>query len=51
MDNTLEMHLKDLRESIAREIETIPLDPSIANAVGVQIMAARIARGHAKAHG
>ena len=51
MDKTLQIHLHDLREAIATEIESVPVEPSIANAVGMQIMAARIARGHAKDNG
>jgi hypothetical protein len=45
MEKTLQMHLKDLREQIAQEIESIKIESSINNAVGVQIMSAKIARG------
>lgn len=34
-----------LREEIARAIEAISIDASISNAVGMQILAAKIARG------
>ena len=34
-----------IREKIAKEIESIEIKPSIENAVGMQIMAANIARG------
>ena len=41
MDN----YEKELRESIAKEIEAIEVRSSIENAVGVKIIAANIARG------
>lgn len=34
-----------LREEIAREIEALPVDSSITNALGMRIAAAKIARG------
>jgi hypothetical protein len=34
-----------LREEIARAIEAIPIEPSITNALGMRIEAAKIARG------
>lgn len=34
-----------LREEIARAIEALPIDTSITNAVGMRILAAKIARG------
>ena len=34
-----------LREEIARAIEAIEIESSITNAVGMQILAAKIARG------
>ena len=34
-----------LREEIARAIEAIPIEPSITNALGMRIEAARVARG------
>lgn len=37
--------VKAVREQIAKEIESIEIRPSIENAVGMQMMAAKIARG------
>jgi hypothetical protein len=34
-----------LREEIARAIEAIPIEDSITNALGMRILAAKIARG------
>ncbi len=34
-----------LREEIAREIESLPIDSSVTNALGMRIAAAKIARG------
>jgi hypothetical protein len=34
-----------LREEIAREIEALPIDASVTNALGMRIAAAEIARG------
>jgi hypothetical protein len=34
-----------LREEIAREIEALPIDSSVTNALGMRIAAAKIARG------
>jgi hypothetical protein len=34
-----------LREEIAREIEAIPIEPSVTNALGMRTAAANIARG------
>jgi hypothetical protein len=34
-----------LREEIAREIESLPIEPSVTNALGMRLAAARIARG------
>ena len=34
-----------LREEIAREIEAIPIESSITNALGMRMLAAKIARG------
>jgi hypothetical protein len=34
-----------LREEIAREIESIPINPSVTNALGMRIAAAKVARG------
>ena len=38
------MDEKQIREQIAREIEAINIDQSHTNAVGVKILAAKIAR-------
>jgi hypothetical protein len=34
-----------LREEIARQIEALPIDSSVTNALGMRIAAAKIARG------
>jgi hypothetical protein len=34
-----------LREEIARAIESIPIEDSVTNAVGMRILAAKVARG------
>ena len=34
-----------LREEIAKAIEAIPLEESVTNAVGMRILAAKVARG------
>lgn len=34
-----------LREEIAREIEALPIEPSVTNALGMRQAAAHIARG------
>lgn len=34
-----------LREEIAREIESLPIDTSVTNALGMRIAAAKVARG------
>ena len=34
-----------LREEIAREIENLPIDAGVTNALGMRIAAAKIARG------
>lgn len=45
VEKTLEMHIKEIREQIAKEIEAIEIENSIANALGMRILAAKIARG------
>ena len=45
MEKTLEMHIKEIREEIAQSIEAIEIENSITNAVGMQLLAAKIARG------
>jgi len=44
-EKTLEIHLQELREQIAKEIEEINIETSITNAVGMQMLAAKVARG------
>ncbi len=39
------MNEQELREQIAKEIETIEIQTSITNALGMRIMAAKVARG------
>jgi hypothetical protein len=34
-----------LREEIARAIESIPIEESVTNAVGMRMLAAKVARG------
>jgi hypothetical protein len=34
-----------LREEIAREIEALPIESSVTNALGMRIAAAKVARG------
>jgi c-di-GMP-related signal transduction protein len=36
-----------LREEIARTIESIPIEDSVTNALGMRILAAKVARGDA----
>lgn len=45
MEKTLEIHLKELREQIAQDIQSLKIEASVENAAGIQIMAAKIARG------
>jgi hypothetical protein len=45
MKKTLEIHMKELREEIAKSIECIEIENSVTNAVGMRILAAKIARG------
>ena len=35
-----------LREEIARAIEAIPVEESVTNAIGMRILAAKVARGN-----
>jgi hypothetical protein len=43
----VKMSLDDmmLREEIARAIESIPIEDSVTNAIGMRILAAKVARG------
>jgi len=45
MKKTIEIQIKEVREQIAKEIENIKIENSITNAIGMQILAAKIARG------
>jgi hypothetical protein len=36
-----------LREKIAKAIESIPIEDSVTNALGMRILAAKVARGEA----
>ena len=40
------MDEKQIRETIAKEIEAIDIETSKTNAVGMKILAARVARGN-----
>jgi len=44
---TIYMSLDDmlLREEIARAIEALPIEDSVTNALGMRILAAKVARG------
>lgn len=44
MEKTIEILIKEMREAIAKEIEAIDIEHSKTNAVGVKIIAAKIAR-------
>jgi hypothetical protein len=45
MQKTLNIHIKEIREQIAKEIESIEITKSVENAVGMRLLAAKIARG------
>ena len=45
MEKTLDIIIKELREEIAQGIEAIEIESSKTNAVGMQILAAKVARG------
>ena len=45
MEKTQEIIIKEIREEIAKKIEAIEIESSKTNAVGMQILAAKIARG------
>ena len=44
MEKTLTIHIKEIKEQIAKEIEAIEIENSITNALGMKILAAKIAR-------
>jgi len=45
MEKTLYIHIKEIREQIAKEIEAIEIKDNTENAVGIKILAAKVARG------
>jgi hypothetical protein len=45
MEKTLEIIIKEIREQIAQQIEAIEIETSKTNAVGMKMLAAKIARG------
>ena len=45
MEKTQEIVIKEIREEIAKKIEAIEIECSKTNAVGIKILAAKIARG------
>jgi hypothetical protein len=45
MEKTQEIVIKEIREEIAKKIEAIEIESSKTNAVGMKILAAKIARG------
>ena len=45
MQKTQDIIIKEIREEIAKEIEAIQIEASKTNALGLQILAAKIARG------
>jgi|LakMenE01Jun11ns_1017448.scaffolds.fasta_scaffold9083238_1 hypothetical protein len=45
MQKTQDIIIKEMREHIAKEIEAIEIEASKTNAVGMRILAAKVARG------
>ena len=45
MEKTIKILMKEMREQIAKEIEAIEIESSKTNAVGMKILAAKVARG------
>jgi hypothetical protein len=45
MEKTLNIHIREIREQIAKEIESIEIRDSIENAIGMKMLAAKVARG------
>ena len=39
------MNEQDIREEIAKAIESLPIQDSVTNALGMRLMAAKVARG------
>ncbi len=46
MEKTLNIHIQEVREQIAKEIEAIEINVGIENAVGMKLLAAKVARGY-----
>jgi hypothetical protein len=45
MEKTLNIYIKEIRDQIAQEIESIEIENSKTNALGMKILAAQVARG------
>jgi uncharacterized protein YnzC (UPF0291/DUF896 family) len=45
MEKTLNIYIKEIRDQIAQEIESIEIEDSKTNAMGMKILAAQVARG------
>jgi len=45
MQKTIKIQINEIREQIAKEIESLEIENSVTNATGMQILAAKIARG------
>jgi hypothetical protein len=46
VEKTLHVNEQELREKIAKEIENLEIKPSVTNALGMRIQAAKAARGN-----
>lgn len=45
MEKTLNIHIQEIRDQIAQKIESIEIEDSKTNALGMKILAAQVARG------
>ena len=45
MEKTLSIHIQEIRDQIAQQIESIEIEDSKTNALGMKILAASVARG------
>ena len=45
MEKTLNIHIQEIRDQIAQKIESIEIEDSKTNAIGMKILAAQVARG------
>jgi hypothetical protein len=45
MEKTLNIYIKEIRDQIAQEIESIEIEDSKTNALGMKTLAAQVARG------